>query len=96
MSEPARSEAPQVDVRLGSTANALQPVSSAERSLGAGRTQWAILLLVAGIVVLLLVIHPFETVSALTLVYVACLPVSARAYLQRKRQDEAAEAGNTG
>jgi len=47
-------------------------------------------------VVLLLVIHPFETVSALTLVYVACLPVSARAYLQRKRQDEAAEAGNTG
>ena len=48
MSEPARSEAPQVDVRLGSTANALQPVSSAERSLGAGRVQWAILLLVAG------------------------------------------------
>ncbi len=51
--------------------------------------QWAIpLLLIAGIVALLLVIHPFETVSALTLVYVACLPVSARAYLQRKRQDE--------
>jgi hypothetical protein len=48
MSEPARSEAPQVDVRLGSTANALQPVSSAERSLGAGRVQWAILVLVAG------------------------------------------------
>jgi signal peptidase II len=51
MSEPARSEAPQVDVRLGSTANALQPVSSAERSLGAGRAQWAILLLVAGMAV---------------------------------------------
>jgi len=51
MSEPARSEAPQVDVRLGSTANALQPVSSAERSLGAGVAQWAILLVVAGMAV---------------------------------------------
>ncbi len=48
MSEPARTEAPQVDVRIGSTANALQPVSSAERSLAAGRTQWVILVLVAG------------------------------------------------
>lgn len=55
--------------------------------------QWAIpLLLVAGIVALLLVIHPFETVSALTLIYVGCLPVSARAYLKRKRQDEAEHA----
>ena len=35
--------------------------------------QWAIpLLLLAGIVILLLVSHPFETVSALTLAYVAC------------------------
>jgi CDP-diacylglycerol---serine O-phosphatidyltransferase len=51
---------------------------------------WAIpLLLLAGITVLLLVSHPFETVSALTLIYVACLPVSARAFLKRKRQDEA-------
>lgn len=48
MSEPAGSEAPQVDVRIGSTANALQPVSSAERSLAAGRAQWIVLLLVAG------------------------------------------------
>jgi hypothetical protein len=48
MSEPARAEAPSVDVRIGSTANALQPVSSAERSLAAGRTQWLVLLLVAG------------------------------------------------
>jgi signal peptidase II len=47
MVEPARSEAPQVDVRIGSTANALQPVSSAERSLGAGRVQWIVLLVVA-------------------------------------------------
>jgi signal peptidase II len=45
-------EAPQVDVRIGSTANALQPVSSAERSLAAGRAQWVILLLVAGAAVL--------------------------------------------
>ena len=48
MSEPARAETPPVDVRIGSTANALQPVSSAERSLAAGRAQWLILLLVAG------------------------------------------------
>jgi len=48
MSEPARAETPSVDVRIGSTANALQPVSSAERSLAAGRAQWLILLVVAG------------------------------------------------
>ena len=43
---------PAVDVRIGSTANALQPVSSAERSLGAGRAEWVILVLVAGAAVL--------------------------------------------
>ena len=48
MTEPARSEIPQVDVRVGSTANALQPISSAERSLGAGRAQWLALGAVAG------------------------------------------------
>lgn len=48
MSEPARTDVPQVDVRIGSTANALQPISSAERSLGAGRAQWLALLAVAG------------------------------------------------
>jgi signal peptidase II len=47
MSEPARSDAPPVDVRVGSTANALQPISSAERSLGAGSAQWLALLVVA-------------------------------------------------
>jgi len=47
LSEPARTEAPQVDVRVGSTANALRPISSAERSLGAGRVQWIALLAVA-------------------------------------------------
>jgi signal peptidase II len=46
MSEPAR-EFPQVDVRVGSTANALQPISTAERSLAAGVAQWVALLAVA-------------------------------------------------
>jgi signal peptidase II len=48
LSEPARSEPPVVDVRVGSTANALQPISSAERSLAAGRAQWLALVAVAG------------------------------------------------
>ena len=52
MREQARADAPSVDVRIGSTANALQPVSTAERSLAAGRTQWVALLLVAGAAVL--------------------------------------------
>ena len=47
MSEPARSEPPLVDVRIGKTANALQPISSAERSLGAGRAQWVVLVVIA-------------------------------------------------
>ena len=46
MSEPAR-EYPQVDVRVGSTANALQPISAAERSLAAGPAQWLALLVIA-------------------------------------------------
>lgn len=45
MSEPAR-EVPQVDVRIGSTANALRPISSAERSLAAGPVQWLALVAV--------------------------------------------------
>ena len=48
MSEPARTEPASVDVRVGSTANALQPISSAERSLAAGSAQWIALLVVAG------------------------------------------------
>lgn len=48
MSEPARTETSMVDVRVGSTANALQPISSAERSLAAGSAQWLALLVVAG------------------------------------------------
>jgi signal peptidase II len=46
VSEPA-SELPKVDVRVGSTANALQPISAAERSLAAGPVQWLALLAVA-------------------------------------------------
>ena len=42
MSEPARQQEAGAtpDVRVGSTANALQPISSAERSLAAGPAQW--------------------------------------------------------
>ena len=50
MSEPARSaETPRrvPDVRVGSSTNALVPISSAERSLGAGPWQWLALVLVA-------------------------------------------------
>jgi len=36
-----------VDVRVGSTANALRPISSARRSLAAGSAQWVALLAVA-------------------------------------------------
>ncbi len=48
MSEPVRTEPSMVDVRIGSTANALRPISSAERSLAAGSAQWFALLVVAG------------------------------------------------
>ena len=48
MSEPARSDPPRrIDVRVGSSTNALQPVSSAERPVGAGAAQWVALLVVA-------------------------------------------------
>lgn len=43
MSEPARSDPQVVDVRVGSTANALRPISSARRSLAAGTAQWVAL-----------------------------------------------------
>ncbi len=49
MSEPARTRAaPSVDIRVGSATNALQPISSAERSLAAGPGQWLALAIVAG------------------------------------------------
>lgn len=49
MSEPARSAPPQrVDVRIGSSTNALQPISGAERRVGAGRAQWIALVVIAG------------------------------------------------
>lgn len=41
LSEIARKEAPRSpDVRIGSTTNALRPISAAERPLGAGGRQW--------------------------------------------------------
>jgi len=55
MTESARAdEAPRraPDVRVGSTPNALVPISAAERSLAAGPWHWASLLLVAGAAVL--------------------------------------------
>ena len=49
MSEPARSAPPRrIDVRIGSSTNALQPISGAERRLGAGRAQWIALVVIAG------------------------------------------------
>jgi len=49
MSEPARADPPrsQLEVRVGSATNALQPVPGAARSLAAGSVQWAELALVA-------------------------------------------------
>jgi signal peptidase II len=44
---PEREPRPQLDVRVGSATNALQPISVAERSLRPGVTQWAALLVVA-------------------------------------------------
>lgn len=49
MSEPARSESPRpIDIRVGSSTNALQPISGAERHLGAGTAQWTALAVIAG------------------------------------------------
>jgi signal peptidase II len=50
MSEPARAEPPrrpQLEVRVGSATNALQPIPGASRSLAAGTGQWVGLALVA-------------------------------------------------
>jgi signal peptidase II len=49
VSEPARSAPPRrVDVRIGSSTNALQPISGAELRVGAGRAQWVALFVIAG------------------------------------------------
>ncbi|MEO5633244.1 signal peptidase II [Gaiella sp.] len=49
MSEPARTAPPRrVDVRIGSSTNALQPISGAERLVGAGGAQWIALAVIAG------------------------------------------------
>lgn len=49
MSEQARTERTprHLDIRVGSATNALQPISSAERPLGAGAVQWVSLAVVA-------------------------------------------------
>jgi len=49
LSEPVRADPPRrLDVRVGSSTNALQPISSAERRLGAGLSQWIALAVIAG------------------------------------------------
>jgi signal peptidase II len=49
VSEPARNDLPRrVDVRVGSSTNALQPISSVQRPVAAGAHQWLALLVVAG------------------------------------------------
>ena len=40
VNEPARRESLPLDVRVGSSTNALRPILAAERSLGAGLRQW--------------------------------------------------------
>lgn len=40
MSEPARGERSRVDVRVGSSTNALRPILAGERPLGAGARHW--------------------------------------------------------
>ena len=52
MSEPARSDPPRrIDVRIGSSTNALQPISGAQRRLGAGRAQWIALTVIAAVAI---------------------------------------------
>ncbi len=50
MSDQAQTErgSQHLDIRVGSATNALQPISSAERPLGAGAVQWLSLMVVAG------------------------------------------------
>jgi len=48
LSDPPR----RIDVRVGSSTNALRPISSAERRLNAGLAQWLALLVVAGTAVI--------------------------------------------
>lgn len=51
MTEPIRDRPRPVDVRVGSATNALRPVSTAVRPLGAGRRQWLGLVAVTGVAV---------------------------------------------
>ena len=68
MSEPAR-DAPRhaPDIRVGSTPNALIPISSAERSLAAEPWHWLSLIVVAGAAVAADQLTKFVVASALTI-----------------------------
>ena len=52
-----------------------------------------VLPILAGVVVILalLVSHPFETVSALTLVYVIGIPVAVQRYMKRAAEEKTGE-----
>jgi signal peptidase II len=47
VNEPARRETPRIDVRVGSSTNALRPILAGERPLGAGARHWVSLLAIA-------------------------------------------------
>lgn len=67
------------------------------KGLGTPVPRERVLPILAAVVVILalLVSHPFETVSALTLVYVAAIPVAVQRYMARAAQEKAEKAGNT-
>jgi signal peptidase II len=68
VSEPAREEARRApDIRVGSTPNALVPISSAERSLAAEAWHWMSLFVVAGAAVAADQLTKFVVSSALTI-----------------------------
>jgi signal peptidase II len=68
VSEPAREDARRPpDIRVGSTPNALVPISSAERSLAAEPWHWMSLLVVAGAAVAADQLTKFVVSSALTM-----------------------------
>jgi CDP-diacylglycerol--serine O-phosphatidyltransferase len=70
------------------------------KGVGPVPRQHVLPILAAVLVILaLLVSHPFETVSFLTLIYVAAIPVAVQRYMKRASQDRAGavlEAGKTG
>ncbi len=68
MTEPAAQETPRpLDIRVGSATNALRPLSSVERPLGAAWSHWLALLVVAAAAVVADQLTKWTVVSALAL-----------------------------